>query len=129
MLKEINRTTQIALRTFETDVELRSFVIRFQNVAKKLNKIPYFVISKNMKQLEYLDLDGTMVQDLSPISELSKLKKLSIIGCYEIHDLSPLHKHPSLELLIVFEDGLMQQIPEEFIKLQQARPDIIIEEE
>ena len=52
MLREINRTTQIALRTFETDVELRSFVIRFQNVAKRLNKIPYFVISKNMKQLE-----------------------------------------------------------------------------
>ena len=53
MLKEITRTTEIALRTFETDVELRSFVIRFQNTAKKLGKIPYFVISKNMKQLEY----------------------------------------------------------------------------
>ena len=50
-----------------------------------------------MQQLEYLDLDGTMVQDLSPISELPKLKKLNIIGCYEIHDLSPLHKHPSLD--------------------------------
>ena len=49
----ITKTTQTALRTFETDVELRSFVIRFQNVAKRLNKIPYFVISKNMKQLEY----------------------------------------------------------------------------
>ena len=34
-------------------LELRSFVIRFQNTAKKLGKIPYFVISKNMKQLEY----------------------------------------------------------------------------
>ena len=53
MIKEISKTTQTALRTFETDVELRSFVIRFQNVAKRLNKIPYFVISKNMKQLEY----------------------------------------------------------------------------
>ena len=82
-----------------------------------------------MKQLEYLDLDGTMVQDLRPISELPKLKKLNIIGCYEIHDLSPLYHHPALELLIVFEDGLMQHISEEFTKLQQARPDIIIEEE
>ena len=53
MIKEITKTTQTALRTFDTDVELRSFVIRFQNVAKRLNKIPYFVISKNMKQLEY----------------------------------------------------------------------------
>ena len=43
MIKEINRTTEIALRTFETDVELRSFVIRFQNTAKKLGKIPYFL--------------------------------------------------------------------------------------
>lgn len=84
---------------------------------------------KNMKQLEYLDLDGTMVQDLRPISELPKLKKLNIIGCYEIRDLSPLYKHPSLELLIVFEDGLMQRIPEEFTKLQRERPDIRIEEE
>ncbi len=83
-------------------------------------------VLKNMKQLEYLDLDGTMVQYLSPISELPKL---NIIGCYEIHDLSPLHKHPSLELLIVFEDVLMQHIPQEFANLQQARPDIIIEEE
>jgi hypothetical protein len=50
---QITKTTQTALRTFDTDVELRSFVIRFQNTAKKLGKIPYFVISKNMKQLEY----------------------------------------------------------------------------
>ena len=49
----ITKTTQTALRTFDTDVELRSFVIRFQNTAKKLGKIPYLVISKNMKQLEY----------------------------------------------------------------------------
>ena len=41
------------VKHFQTEVELRSFVIRFQNVAKRLNKIPYFVISKNMKQLEY----------------------------------------------------------------------------
>ena len=53
MIKEIKRTTEPARRTFETDVELRSFVIRFQNVAKRLNKIPYFVVSKNMKQLDY----------------------------------------------------------------------------
>ena len=82
-----------------------------------------------MKQLEYLDLDGTMVQDLRPISELPKLKKLNLIGCYEIRDLSPLYRHSSLELLIVFEDGLIQRIPEEFTKLKRERPDIIIEEE
>ena len=41
------------VKHFQTEVELRSFVIRFQNTAKKLGKIPYFVISKNMKQLEY----------------------------------------------------------------------------
>ena len=46
MLKEINRTTQIALRTFETDVELRSFIIRFQNICKRYNKKPYFKIAK-----------------------------------------------------------------------------------
>ena len=41
------------VKHFQTEVELRSFIIRFQNTAKKLGKIPYFVISKNMKQLEY----------------------------------------------------------------------------
>lgn len=49
----ITKTSQTALRTFDTDVELRSFVIRFQNTAKKLGKIPYFVVSSDCKTLNY----------------------------------------------------------------------------
>ena len=77
MIKEISRTTEIALRTFETDVELRSFVIRFQNVAKRLNKIPYFVISKNMKQLEMIKCeicsDSEAVCFLDNVNEVGEL--------------------------------------------------------
>mgnify|MGYP003147952731 CR=1 FL=1 len=53
VIMNITKTSQTALRTFETDVELRSFVIRFQNVAKKLKKIPYFVVSSDCKTLNY----------------------------------------------------------------------------
>ena len=34
------------VKHFETEVELRSFIIRFQNICKRYNKKPYFKIAK-----------------------------------------------------------------------------------
>jgi hypothetical protein len=132
-LSELTELQHLSLTYIESPSFDFSFLLQLINLQGicvfNCEKFEDLTLLKNMKQLEYLDLDGTMVQDLSPISELPKLKKLNIIGCYEIRNLSPLHKHPSLEQLIVFKDGLMQHIPEEFIKLQRERPDIRIEEE
>ena len=86
-------------------------------------------ILQHMKKLEFLDLDRTGVSDLSPLLQLPHLKILNIIWCWLIKDLSPLYKHPSLQVLIAFEDGIIEKIPEEFAKLHQVRPDITIEEE
>ena len=34
------------VKHFQTEVELRSFIIRFQNICKRYNKKPYFKIAK-----------------------------------------------------------------------------------
>jgi hypothetical protein len=49
--------------------------------------------------LEYLDLDGTSVSDLTPLSGLSKLGTLWLRDCDTVTDLTPLADLSNLEYL------------------------------
>jgi len=52
-----------------------------------------------LTDLEYLDLSLTDVNDLTPLSSLNNLKTLDLEGCWRIKDISPLAKLKKLESL------------------------------
>lgn len=51
-------------------------------------------------QLTYLDLEGTKISDISPLSGLKKLNTLWLRGCTEVSDLRPLENLPLRRLFI-----------------------------
>src|SRR5262249_51621074 len=53
----------------------------------------------NQRRLSYLDLEGTGVCDLSPLSGLSRLTTLWLRGCSEIRDIAALEALPRLRVL------------------------------
>ena len=52
-------------------------------------------------QLSFLDLEDTLVEDLSSLAELGNLRILYLTGCHAVKDLSPLAQLPSLRHLYI----------------------------
>ena len=78
----------------------------------------------NCTELEYLEIQTTLVSDISALSNLKKLKHLNICWLFELDDITPLYGLTQLERLWI---GCLTPIPDEQIeKMQSLAPDCVI---